>query len=230
MSKPTAISSPRYERVLEAAGRLFGRWGYDKTSVGDIACEAGISKGAVYLEFPNKDALLKAVLYREFARYAADWLRRFQEDPGEWSFSQMCRHSIEAVNANPFVKAVVTSDSRLLGQAIFEDHDLIRRKMSARTELFARMQELGVLRDDIPAAVVAQLLGAIDRALIEEATVFPKEDRVPFEEMVRGIGLLLDRGLAPAKGRGDRKAARALIVAVSEAMCATLDGETHGKP
>jgi TetR/AcrR family acrAB operon transcriptional repressor len=229
MSGRTATSSTRYERVLEAAGRLFARWGYDKTSVEDIAREAGISKGAVYLEFPNKDALLKAVLYREFARYSADWLLRFQEDTEEWSFSQMCRHSIEAVNANPFVKAVMTSDSRMLGQAIFEDHDLIRWKMAARTDLFVRMQELGVLRDDIPAAVVAQLLGAIDRTLIGEATIFPKEDRVPFEEMVRGIGLLLDRGLAPDKGRGNRKAARALIVEISEAMCTTLEGETHGK-
>lgn len=229
MSGPTAISSTRHERVLEAAGRLFARWGFDKTSVEDISREVGISKGAVYLEFSNKDALLKAVLYREFARYSADWLRRFQEDPEEWSFSQMCRHSIEAINANAFVKAVMTSDSRMLGQAIFEDHDAIRRKMCARADLFIRMQELGVLRDDIPAAVVAQLLGAIDRTLIEEAAVVPKEDRVPFEEMIRGIGLLLDRGLAPAKGRGDRKAARALIVEISEAMCATLEGETHGK-
>lgn len=226
MSRTALASSTRHGRVLDAAASLFARWGYDKTSVEDIAREAGISKGAVYLEFANKDALLKTVLYREFARYSADWLRRFEEDPGEWSFSQMCRHSIEAVNANPFVKAVMTGDSRMLGQSILGDHDLIRRKMSARTGLFARMQELGVLREDIPAAVVAQLLGSIDRALIEEAAVFPKQDRISFEEMIRGLGLLLDRGLAPAKGRGNRKAARALIVEVMETMRASLERET----
>jgi ABC-type glutathione transport system ATPase component len=57
----------RRERLLESAASLFSRWGFDKTSVDDIAREAGISKGAVYLEFPNKDALFKAVMHWEFA-------------------------------------------------------------------------------------------------------------------------------------------------------------------
>jgi AcrR family transcriptional regulator len=39
--------SDRFERVVDAAARLFARWGFDKTSVDEIAREAGISKGAV---------------------------------------------------------------------------------------------------------------------------------------------------------------------------------------
>ena len=46
-------SSNRRQRLLDAAGSLFSRWGFDKTSMDDIARETGISKGAVYLEFPN---------------------------------------------------------------------------------------------------------------------------------------------------------------------------------
>src|SRR5512143_3973213 len=91
----------RRERLLESAGRLFSLWGFDKTSMDDVAREAGVSKGAVYLEFQGKDALFKAVLYREFRRYSEDWLRRFEGDPGEWSFARMFEHSIAAVNANP---------------------------------------------------------------------------------------------------------------------------------
>jgi AcrR family transcriptional regulator len=43
--------------------------------VDDIARKAGASKGGVYLEFSNKDALFKAVIFRELGRYTEDWLR-----------------------------------------------------------------------------------------------------------------------------------------------------------
>lgn len=42
------------ERLLQAATVLFERFGYKKTTVEDIALEAGIGKGTVYLRFPSK--------------------------------------------------------------------------------------------------------------------------------------------------------------------------------
>lgn len=47
--------------LLEAASRLLVRYGPQKTTIGDIAREAGIGVGSVYLEFENKDAILKAI-------------------------------------------------------------------------------------------------------------------------------------------------------------------------
>ncbi len=50
--------TPRKQALLEAAGRLFHRYGPHKTTIGDIARAAGVGVGTVYLEFPNKDAIL----------------------------------------------------------------------------------------------------------------------------------------------------------------------------
>jgi AcrR family transcriptional regulator len=47
--------------ILEAAGRLFHHYGPFKTTVADIAKEAGVGVGTVYLEFRNKDAILGAL-------------------------------------------------------------------------------------------------------------------------------------------------------------------------
>ena len=55
----------REARLLDAAARLFARFGFDKTSVDDIARAAGVSKGAVYLHWPSKFGLFEAVLIRE---------------------------------------------------------------------------------------------------------------------------------------------------------------------
>lgn len=48
----------RKQALLEAAERLFHLYGPQKTTIGDIAQAAGVGVGTVYLEFPNKDAIL----------------------------------------------------------------------------------------------------------------------------------------------------------------------------
>src|SRR6185312_4032273 len=47
--------------VLDAARSLFGRKGYARTSVDEIADAARVTKGAVYHHFPGKEALFRAV-------------------------------------------------------------------------------------------------------------------------------------------------------------------------
>jgi AcrR family transcriptional regulator len=51
--------STRRREILRAAERLFGRYGPSKTTIADVAREADISVGSVYLEFPSKEALIE---------------------------------------------------------------------------------------------------------------------------------------------------------------------------
>jgi AcrR family transcriptional regulator len=213
----SSSQSDRRERLLKSAASLFSRWGFDKTSVDDIAREAGISKGAVYLEFSNKDALLKAVVHREFARYMQDWLHRFEKDHGDWSFARMIQHSIAAVDSNPFVKALLMRDQRLFGSFLRRDKELFRLAISARSEFFSQLQQVGSMRDDIPAPVLAYLVSVTGYGLIAGDEVVPEENKVPFAKAIKAWGLLLERAVAPCRAR-NQKAARALLVSMVEKM------------
>lgn len=51
----------RVSHLLETAADLFARQGYESTSTGDIAEQAGVAVGALYQYFPNKSALLEAL-------------------------------------------------------------------------------------------------------------------------------------------------------------------------
>ncbi len=53
------------EQILNAATRLFAKYGLKKTSVADIAGEAGVGKGTLYLFFESKEALFENVVRRE---------------------------------------------------------------------------------------------------------------------------------------------------------------------
>lgn len=50
--------------ILDAAEELFGRFGYRKTTVQEIADEAGVGKGTIYLHFESKRAVALATIDR----------------------------------------------------------------------------------------------------------------------------------------------------------------------
>lgn len=55
------------DAIIEAADRLFTRFGYRRTSMDDIAREASVAKGTLYLYFASKEALFCALLARNVA-------------------------------------------------------------------------------------------------------------------------------------------------------------------
>ena len=57
--KKSAISAAQ---IVAAATRVIARQGYARTSLNDIAKEAGMSKGAVHYHFPTKEELVSKVL------------------------------------------------------------------------------------------------------------------------------------------------------------------------
>ncbi len=61
--------------LLDAAMELFAEQGYGATSIPDICTQAGLTKGAFYSNFANKDALFLALLDRSWER-RAEWIRR----------------------------------------------------------------------------------------------------------------------------------------------------------
>ncbi len=65
----SSISSPsdnaREERILAAALQVFGRYGFRKASMEEIARSADISRQGLYLRFASKDALFRAAVRHE---------------------------------------------------------------------------------------------------------------------------------------------------------------------
>lgn len=70
---------PAEARVCEAALRCFARWGVAKTTLDDVAREAGCSRATIYRVVPGgKDALVERVVEREVARFFAGLRERLE--------------------------------------------------------------------------------------------------------------------------------------------------------
>jgi len=57
----TALEERR-QHILQAATLCFARNGFHRTTIADVCKEAGVSTGAIYTYFPNKQAIVRAML------------------------------------------------------------------------------------------------------------------------------------------------------------------------
>ncbi len=69
----------RRDDIVEAALKIFDRDGFEGARIDDVAAEAGIAKGTVYLYFENKEALFEGVV-RDVVKPAVDAVERTAEN------------------------------------------------------------------------------------------------------------------------------------------------------
>jgi AcrR family transcriptional regulator len=99
------------ERILDAAGTCFARQGVARTSIGDIATEAGCSRPTVYRYFSDRDALRQAFMHREARRLSQSVATTIQgiADPAQ-RVVEAVLVSLRGVRANPVLAAWFTSE------------------------------------------------------------------------------------------------------------------------
>src|SRR3954447_16629964 len=76
----STADNARRERVLAVALEVFGRYGFRKTSMDEIARSADISRQGLYLHFANKDALFRAAVRQELDTALGDVSRCLNEE------------------------------------------------------------------------------------------------------------------------------------------------------
>ncbi len=194
-------SDSRPTRILEAAARLIAHYGFDKTTMDDIAREAGVSKGALYLEWPGKEQLFEALLAHELKRLLLDYRERVELDPEGGQVANMYRHSLLALQANPLMRALYTRDSRVLGDFVRrQDVERYTRRLLLGAELVRQMQAAGLLRRDVSPEAMAYLFGVVALGFMSAGTLFPPDSAPPLEEVAEAITRLVQGGLATPGG------------------------------
>src|SRR5215813_13570810 len=72
-----AITDKR-EAILRSAVKVFAQKGYFNSKVSDIAGEAGIADGTVYLYFKSKDEILHSIFDRAMAEFISEGKRELE--------------------------------------------------------------------------------------------------------------------------------------------------------
>jgi AcrR family transcriptional regulator len=221
----------REKRLLQAAGRLIAHYGYDKTTISDIAQEAGISKGAVYLHYKSKEALLDGLITYESARVVDDLIVRLEADPEGGSIFGLYLHGVLAAAANPVIKALIVNDKRVLGDAVrrLRKGQDFAQSMAIMEHFVSQFQEANLIRKDMPPDAVIYFLGIVRYGLLMVDDVLPDGHQISLEQFGPVLAELLQRALEP-EGGGDREAGKraiARILQLSRQMLAQRGSDTY---
>lgn len=220
---PRPRVADRRGRLLTAARDLILATGWTHVTVADVAARAGIGKGAVYLEFPDRAAILDAVLTRSVRELTAQVHARVLAAPDLVDLPAVYRFAVEALLADPLMRALYLGDEAVLGRHVHDvPDDRYLRRLGWLTDYVADLQRAGVLDPDVPAGTVVRVLSTFTLGLVHAPGVL---GATRAEDLSATVGLFADlvgRGLAPDRP-ADPAAARAAQLALLERLDAQLD-------
>lgn len=106
------------ERLLDGTARCLAERGLDATTTNHIAREAGVSIGSLYQYFPDKEALVEALLERLARDVRASFVERAEQtDVHRLPLRQVAEDAItyglELVRADPLAREIVRNWNRL---------------------------------------------------------------------------------------------------------------------
>ena len=156
----------RPQQIIEAAVRIFARKGYYNSRVSDIAREAGLAAGTIYLYFRTKDDILVTLFREKMAHFVASLRKAIAAEPDAVAkIRRLVRLHFEMLEGDPDLAEVVQVELRQ-GQKFFRGASA--HEISSYFALIGSVLEEGVtqgqLRPELPIKVATKaLFGAMDQ-------------------------------------------------------------------
>jgi len=160
----TVVADKR-EAILRAGVSVFAAKGFFNSKVADIAREAGIADGTVYLYFKSKDEILHSIFDRAMVEFIEEGRRELEplDDPVE-KLKSIAKLHLERLSSDRDLAVVFQVELRgstkfmqEFSAAGFAEYlDIIKRTIEDG-------QRSGIFRNDMKPVVCAKMLyGALD--------------------------------------------------------------------
>jgi AcrR family transcriptional regulator len=189
MSPHRGDAESRRSAILDAALRVFGQYGYRRTSMDDLAREAGIGKGTIYLSFASKDEVFQALSQRLSERMLAD-ARSARHQPGTTADKLAAMSAawfgtyIETIWNSPHAAELMDAKHRLSADLVAPSMSQFRRLVCDVIAEAAATGELDLEPAGLTPDAAAELLIAGGRGL-ESSAASPAAYRHQLQALVR---------------------------------------------
>lgn len=194
---PRPLIPDRRARLVAAARELALDKGWTTTTVSDIAARAGIGKGAVYLEFPDKAAILAAVLNASMRTLTADVHRRVLDAGDVVDLPMIYRFGVEALLADPLMRAMYLGDDATLGEhvrAVADDR--YRQRFDWLVDYIVALQRIGVIDASVAVEPLVRMLSVFTIGLLQAPGIVDVGADDQLRDTVGLFADLVGRGLA----------------------------------
>jgi AcrR family transcriptional regulator len=231
----------RERAILDVTAQLLLRHGYNKVTMSDVADAVGLNRRLVYLLFPSKDALIKALLLRELHTYVEIWHRYLESDPLGGTLASVYRGLLVTLKQLPLMTAMYTRDEQTFGNYLSRPGSFFASwppDPGPTQEHLQAMQEIGVVRQDINTRAMAFILDALTPSILAALSSHrsapladsTRSSQPSFDELVETVAQICECLLTPQAG-ANLEAGKAIMrqkIAEAQAQVTEAD-ETEGK-
>lgn len=160
--------SEKYEQILEAAIRVFARQGYYNSTISQVAREAGVGDGTIYLYFKNKDDILDNF----FSYKTTQIFSQFKDEVDRYDnaldkLERLVASHLHEFEQNRDLAVVYEVETRMRRHLSDEKiKEMSRMYFDLVAQIVEQGQNEGTIRQNIPIHLVKQyLIGAVDEVI-----------------------------------------------------------------
>jgi TetR/AcrR family fatty acid metabolism transcriptional regulator len=178
------------DAILRAAIKVFSENGYFNSKVSDIAREAGVADGTVYLYFKNKDDILHSIFQHAMSIFIAEAKKELEktDDPAD-KLRKIAKLHLEKLGKDRDLAVVFQVELR--GSTKFMEEfstSTFAEYLNIIKEAFIEGQQKGIFRSDLNPTVCAKILfGALDEMVTNWILSKKNYPLVPMSETVISV-------------------------------------------
>lgn len=180
------------QTILSISREMFAEYGFANTALEDIVQKAGVTRGALYHHFGNKEGLFKAVLelVQEEVAQRIEQAAQQHEDPWK-QLTAGCDAFLEANTDKAIQRIMLVDGPAVLGWNVWREADA-RTSVRLLREVLTELRDQGIIKD-LPLSALTQLFsGAMNElalwiAQTENPQASLKEAQAALNEVLNGI-------------------------------------------
>jgi TetR/AcrR family fatty acid metabolism transcriptional regulator len=155
----------KYFRIIEAATKIFAQKGFYQAKVSEIAREAGVADGTIYLYFENKDDILIS-LFEEQMKLVLENMKQkvMQEKDAVRRIEQFALNHLKLIEQNQDMAEIIQVELRQSSKFMKSyKNERFAQYLNIIGEIIEEGQRQGIFKKDIvPGLAKRALFGALD--------------------------------------------------------------------
>jgi TetR/AcrR family fatty acid metabolism transcriptional regulator len=189
-------STDKGQRILDAAETVFADCGFYNAKVSDIAKQAGVADGTIYLYFKSKDDLLISLFESRMTQVCEAMHKAVSTDePSAVKIQTFVQTHLNMVNDHPSLAEVLTVELRQSSKFMKEHtNPKFAEYLKILASLIADGQKAGEFDSEVPAPLAARaIFGMVDELAL--AWLLGDDQKFDIVRAADWVGSLILRGL-----------------------------------
>ena len=158
-------NTEKYYRIIEAATKVFAKKGFYQSKISEIAKEAKIADGTIYIYFENKDDILISLFEEQMKGVIDNMVVQISgiDDPAR-KLERFASTHLDLIEKNQDMAEIIQVELRQSGKFMKEyKNEKFIQYLDIIGDIISEGQERGIFRKDvIPKVAKRAFFGALD--------------------------------------------------------------------